>query len=104
MATGCETERQGLQILPHAIFRQAPGPSLSCSTGSERGGKGEVIWVGTDLTAHLILVSLVTSSLDTILDKSLTEVKAHIPLKTGTNEVYSVLCVSLGVLSLQSVQ
>jgi len=93
MATGCETERQGLQILLHEIFRQAPGPSLSCSTGYERGGRGGVVWVGSDLTAHLILVSLVTSSLDTILDNSLTEVKAQISLKTGTNGVYSVLYV-----------
>ena len=49
--------------------------------------------MGSDLTAHLILVSLVTSSLDTILDNSLTEVKAQISLKTGTNGVYSVLYV-----------
>lgn len=48
--------------------------------------------MGSDLTAHLILVSLVTSSLDTILVKSLTEVKAHIPWQTGTNGVYSVQC------------
>jgi hypothetical protein len=38
-----------------------------------------VVWVGSDLTAHLILVSLVSSSLDTILDNSLTEVKSRIP-------------------------
>jgi hypothetical protein len=97
MATGCETERQGLQILPHAIFRQAPEPSLSYSTGYDRGGRGEVVWVGSDLTGHLILVSLVTSCLDTILDNSLTEVKAHIPWQTGTNGVYSLHCILYSV-------
>ena len=93
MATCCQTERHGMQILPHATFRQAPGPSLSYSTGYGRKGRGGEDWVGRDLTAHLNVVSLVTSSLYTNLDNSLTELKAQSPWKTGKNGVHSVLYV-----------
>ena len=78
MATGCETERGGLQISSHARYRQSPGQAKTpIQRVTVEGGVGVVEWVGSDLTAHLNLLSLVTSSLDTNLDKSCRDKSSH---------------------------